>query len=213
VNKSSTVIFIFQLFIASYCIGGEAEFNADGGVSWKAGVDGVEIEWNPNGSVKRLYSRHGVPVEFSDRRGIAKAQIIAEEKAKGNIIRFMEQDVTTTRVVAELQSDINRATQRRQTGKETVVNKIDDRTIVESLSEVTTSFASGTLRGVIVLERGFDDKLDEAWVVVGISEKTIAASRAAEDMLKNSQTKVRDSDGTALGVQGGEVRKSNNKDW
>ena len=29
----------------------------DGSTVWQAGVDGVEIEWNPDGSVKRIYSR------------------------------------------------------------------------------------------------------------------------------------------------------------
>jgi hypothetical protein len=32
--------------------------------------------------------------------------------------------------------------------------------------------ASGYLQGVIVLEKGYSDKTDEAWVVVGISDKT-----------------------------------------
>ncbi len=87
----------------------------DGSVTWQAGVDGVEIEWNPSGSVKRISSKFSVPVEFGDRRGIYKAQIIAEEKAKAAIVRFVEQSVSSTRVIAEVQSDLNKATQTRQT--------------------------------------------------------------------------------------------------
>lgn len=163
--------------------------------------------------MKRLYSRYSVPVEFPDRRGINKAQIIAEEKAKANIIRFMDQSATTTRIIAELQSDINRATQHRQTGRTTSVKKVDDRTVLESLVEVTTSFASGTLRGVVVLERGYDDSLDEAWVVVGISEKTIAAARGAENMVNNPREPGASPTSSSMGEQQSESRKSKNKDW
>src|SRR5664280_880049 len=101
----------------SNVVAGEANIKDDESVTWQAGVDGVEIEWSPNGSVKRIYSRYSTPVEFADRRGIAKGQIIAEEKAKAGIIRFMQQSVASTRVVAEVQSDINKATQER--GSET----------------------------------------------------------------------------------------------
>jgi hypothetical protein len=68
---------------------GDVVVEADGGTRWQAGIDGVEIEWAPDGSVKRLYSRYGQPVEFADRRGVSGAQTISEEKAKAAIVRFM----------------------------------------------------------------------------------------------------------------------------
>ncbi len=159
-----------------YAWAGDVAVNPEGAVTWQAGVNGVEIEWNPNGSVKRIYSRYSTPVEFDDRRGIAKAQIIAEEKAKGEIIRFMQQSVASTRVVAEVESDLNKATQQRSSGTPAAVQKTDERTLIETLTEITVSFAAGTLRGVVVLEKGYDDKAEEAWVVVGISEKTLRAA-------------------------------------
>ena len=76
---------------------GEATIEGNGTAVWSAGVDGVEIEWNQDGSVKRISSRYDQPVEFADRRGIHKAQIIAEEKAKAAIIRFINQDVSSER--------------------------------------------------------------------------------------------------------------------
>ncbi len=215
---------IFSFHILSWSVmsfAGQTTIDDNGGITWQAGVDGVEVKWGSDGSVKRLYSRQSVPVEFPDRRGINKAQIIAEEKAKGNIIRFMDQSVSTTRIVAEVQSDINRATQQRETNKANNVKKVDDRTIVEALTEITTSFASGKLRGVIVLERGYSDKLDEAWVVVGISERTINASKAVNNMIDNPKKfSMKDASpppdiekAANFGEQQSEVRKSTNNNW
>jgi len=208
------VFMVIALIAPSWA--GEIAIQEDGSTVWQAGVDGVEIEWNPDGSVKRIYSRYSTPVEFPDRRGIAKAQIIAEEKAKAGIVRFMEQSVASTRVVTEVQSDLNKATQERQSGTAAIVKKTDQRTLVEALSEVTASFAAGNLKGVIVLEKGYDDKAQEAWVMVGISEKTIRAARAVQKMT-NDPKATSDSDrrgeGDSIGTQPGEVRRSKQKDW
>jgi hypothetical protein len=93
-------------------------------------------------------SRQGLntPVEFGDRRGISKAQIIAEEKAKAAIVRFLGQAISSTRVIGEVQNDLNKATQQRESGNAPNVKKVDKRTMIEGLTEVTTSFASGQLR-------------------------------------------------------------------
>jgi hypothetical protein len=191
---------------------GSVNERPDGDTVWQAGVDGVEVEWNEDGSVKRISSRFSTPVEFGDRRGISKAQIIAEEKAKAAIVRFLEQSVSSTRVTAEMQNDLNHATQERQTGEKATVKKVDQRVMMESLTEVTTSFASGKLRGVIILEKGYDDKTDEAWVVVGISEKTIKAASGIKAM--SQEQKPAQADGPdRLGRQPSEVRRSNQKDW
>jgi len=167
-------------------LGGDASVQGDGTTTWQAGVDGVEIVWNPDGSVKRIYSRYGQPVEFGDRRGISTAQVIAEEKAKGAIVRFMNQAVTSNRVVTEIETDLNKMTQERQTGMGATVKKIDQRDLVTNLTEVTGSFAAGKLKGVIVLEKGYDEKKEDAWVVVGISDKTIAAANAVQNMVTES---------------------------
>jgi hypothetical protein len=211
--KALAIILLALGISTSKIIAGEANLKDDGSATWQAGVDGVEIEWNPNGSVKRVYSKYSTPVEFSDRRGIAKAQVIAEEKAKAGIIRFFQQNVSSTRIVAELQADLNKATQERQSGASATVKKIDQRTLAESLTEVTTSFASGTLRGVIVLEKGYDDKIQEAWAVVGISEKTMKAARAAQDMTANPSGNSSSGAADSIGTQKGEVRRSKQKNW
>ena len=189
---------------------GTVEEQTGGTTVWQAGVDGIEIEWNTDGSVKRISSKFSTPVEFGDRRGISKAQIIAEEKAKAAIVRFLNQSVSSTRVVAEVQNDLSKATQERETGKSASVKKVDDRTMVETLTEVTTSFASGQLKGVIILEKGYSDKTDEAWVVVGISDKTIKAARDVKTMGAEPRP---EKSGDALGLQPSEIRRTNQKDW
>ncbi|MCK1541618.1 hypothetical protein IVB12_06395 [Bradyrhizobium sp. 179] len=191
---------------------GSVAETGNGGAVWQAGVDGVEVEWNGDGSVKRISSRFSTPVEFGDRRGISKAQIIAEEKAKASIVRFLEQSVSTTRVTTEMQNDLNQATQERQTGAKANVKKVDQRIMIESLTEVTTSFAAGKLRGVIVLEKGYDDKTEEAWVVVGISDKTIKAASGVKAM-SEEQKSAAPNGADGLGKQPSEVKRSNQKDW
>jgi hypothetical protein len=159
------------LMLSNGALAGEVSVETDGVVTWQSGVDGPKIEWNADGSFRRISSRYSTPVEFADRQGIYKAQIIAEEKAKAAIISYIKQDLTASRVVNEIQEDLNKATQERTTGTSARVSKTDTRTIVSNLTEVTTSAAAGSLRGVIVLEKGFNTKTEEAWVVVGISDK------------------------------------------
>ena len=43
----------------------------------------------------------------------------------------------------------------------------------------------GADQGVIVLETGFDPAANEAWVVAGVSDKTMAAATAVHDMMTN----------------------------
>ena len=58
--------------------------------------------------------------------------------------------------------------------------------MISSLSEITSSVSAGSLRGVIILERGYDEKGEQAWVKVGISKKTMATSGALEKALQGS---------------------------
>jgi hypothetical protein len=210
---STTVLALCLSVLAVPATAGTVQGEPDGNTTWQAGVDGVEVEWNADGSVKRISSRYSTPVEFGDRRGISKAQIIAEEKAKAAIIRFLDQRVASTRIVAEVQNDLNTATQERESGKAPVVKKLDNRTMVEALTEVTASFASGRLRGVVVLEKGYSDKTDEAWVVVGISDSSIKAARDVQNMGREQQSPPASSALDSLGRQPSEVRRSNQQNW
>jgi hypothetical protein len=203
-------IFFALIFGAMPVKAGSVEDQTNENVVWQAGVDGIEVEWNNDGSVRRISSKFSTPVEFGDRRGISKAQIIAEEKAKAAIVRFLNQDVASGRIIGEVQYDLNRAIQNRESGEKPKVKKLDDRTMVEALTEVTTSFASGHLKGVIVLEKGYSDKTDEAWVIVGISEKTIKAARRITEMGREQHDDSGGSDN--LGKQPSETRRTQ-RDW
>jgi len=203
---------------------GEVTANSDGTTVWQAGIDGVEIEWAPDGSFNRIYSRYTQPVAIPDRQGISKAQIIAEEKAKAAIIRFNEQEVASARVVGEIQNDMNQTTSSKNGGKAADISKTSQRQMIESLSEVTSSAAAGKLRGVIVLERGYDEKEGVAWVKVGISQKTMNTSRALQDALKgkpvpsagpspqSGPTTPKSSEGSVQ-TPGSELQRSPQKDW
>lgn len=83
---------------------------------------------------------------IADRRGIRTATIIAEEKAKAEIIRFLEQEVATGRVIEEVESTLSTATQESPGGV-TNVSKVDERNVIESVAELTSSASAGTLRG------------------------------------------------------------------
>ena len=206
---------VLLAFVSQAAWAGDIVQAQDGGTKWQAGIDGVEIEWAPDGSVKRLYSRDGQPVEFADRRGITGAQTIAEEKAKAAIVRFMDQRVASSRVVTEVEADLGKATQERRAG-DTQVKKVDERTLLTSLSEISGSYASGQLRGVIVLEKGYDEKAGEAWAVVGISDKTIRAARAVKDMNEPAAQEKGtgpSQPGNSLGLQNGEIRRTHQQDW
>jgi hypothetical protein len=219
---STTVLALCLSVLAVPATAGTVQDGSDGNTTWQTGVDGVEVEWNADGSVKRISSRYNTPVESADRRGISKAQIIAEEKAKAAIVRFFDQSVASTKIVAEMQNDLHTATQERESGKTPVVKKFDNRTMVEAVTEVTASFASGRLRGVVVLEKGYSDKSEEAWVVVGISDRSIRAARDLQNMGREQQmqsvgreqqTAPANSAPDSLGRQPSEVRRSNQRNW
>jgi hypothetical protein len=209
---------VFMLFASITAKAGEVTAKSDGSVVWQAGIDGVEIEWDADGSFHRIYSLFNQPVQFPDRQGITKAQIIAEEKAKAAIIRFMDQQVATARVVTQVDNDIQQATRTQGTGKQEDITKTNQRTMVENLIEITTSAAAGKLRGVIILERGYNQKEELAWVKVGISKKTIAASRALKDTLSgkppaDTPSGQSNQQGSGITLPGSEVQKSKQKDW
>ena len=212
-----TVGFLMWLAAAvGPALAGQATLNSDGQVNWQEGADGVQIGWNADGSVKNITSKNSQPVEFPDRRGIHTAQVIAEEKAKADVIRFMKQSVATSRVVTDVENDLNKATQERLTSAKASVGKVDERTLIRNLTEVTASFAAGNLTGVVVLETGYDSKTEEAWTVVGISNDTLSAARKVQQMLSGpaanpppavEQNGTQNSDLT----QPSEVRRSNQK--
>jgi hypothetical protein len=176
---------VLTLGPAGYVSGQSLEKQPDGSVTWQAGVDGATLEFNPDGTVKRIYSKFSQPVTIADKRGIQTATVIAEEKAKANIVRFLNQHVASSRIVNEFESAAS-TTMQEKSGATKAISTTDQRSINQSLNQLTSSFSSGTLTGVVVLESGYDDKEREAWVVVGLSQKTMAGAKATQEMLSSS---------------------------
>jgi hypothetical protein len=180
------------------------EKQPDGTVIWQAGINGVTLEFNPNGSVRRIFSKYSHPVSIADKRGVHTAMIIAEEKAKGEIVRFLKQEIESGRAVKEFEDTASKSTQEKTAAGESL-SSVDQRTISQSLTELTSSYSAGTLSGVVVLENGYDEKEREAWVVVGLSEKTMAAAKATQGLLDDTQ---RASSGTSTAGPAAERPKS-----
>lgn len=150
-----------------------------GEITWDAGVDGVSLIFDASGRLERLISTFRQPVSIPDASGIRKAKTIAEEKAKAAIVRFTDEQISSERVISQVESDVTSTTYAKATG----VNSTTTRQMVESVTELTKSYASGSLTGVIVLEQGYDAETQEVWVTVGISNKTKGAAAAVQQML------------------------------
>ena len=153
------------------------------GVKWNVGLSGVSLFFDASGGIDKIVSVWRQPVMVADTRGINKARIIATEKAKAAIVRFIDEDVSTTKVISEMQTDIDN-TKQLGTGEAATISSSVTRHMVESVTEITKSSASGLLRGVVVLEAGYDGDTQEVYVTVGISQNTMKASSSMKLFLE-----------------------------
>jgi len=173
--KSKIILRLILLQLAVYFItsssgvwASEAEVNESGSIIWKDSTDGVSIAWKNDGSIETIQSKYTVYLNSIDRKEIQKGMIIAEEKAKANLVRFLEQDITTTTsIIRQIETDVKTAF--GTAGHETENNI----RIKEQLTEITSSYASGTLAGIIVLAQGVEKKSQVTWIVVGLNPKII----------------------------------------
>jgi hypothetical protein len=152
-----------------------------------AHLDGLDIEFDANCQWSKIYSTYTQPVEFSDRRGIKTAQIIAEEKGKGQIVRFLNQKVESDRIVEEMESSVVNTKSTKGTGDKDGAVKTAERKQVASVKEFARSYASGSLKGVTVIEAGYDEKKEEVWVKVGLSKTMMGIAKQLGDDLKGKQ--------------------------
>ena len=174
---------------------------------WQSSIDGIEIEWDSEGAVKRIYSLAYQPIEFSDRRGLSKGYDIASLKARAAIVRFLGETISSDKTFTEVQTELNSATQNRGTNGNSL-SKTDQRTMSDSLQETISSVSKGNLRGVITLEKGFDEKNSEVWVKVGISNKTKKASIDAQSF--TSDVSKQPENQNIINLQKNELKKSKN---
>lgn len=146
---------------------------------------GVEMKFDANGQMLSVKSTQFHPVEFPDRRGINKAYIIAEEKAKANIARYMQQMSSSTRTVREVDDSLSKAT-RNSADKGNSWSKESTRKVIESLEEITGSSSQAVLQGVRILERSYDEKSEEVKIVVGISRQSMAGAAQLGQAMNHS---------------------------
>lgn len=142
---------------------------------------GVELRFNQNGELLFIKSTSHHPIEFPGRQGIIKAYIIAEEKAKANIARFINQEVTTIRITTELDESKSRYS-RTSSSTDENWSKDNSRKVSESLKEITTSRAIAILKGIRLIDRTYDEKNEEVMVVIGINK----SSQSQAIQLQNS---------------------------
>jgi hypothetical protein len=155
---------------------GNVQENPNGSTTLK--LDGLDIDFDAAGNWSAIYSTYTHPVDFTDRRGIKKAQLIAEEKGKAQIIRFLNQAVESDRLVEEVDKTVQNADRIQESGKDDKITRSTHRQMVESVKEFTHSHSSGNLVGVTILGEGYDEKAEEAWVKIGISRKTISVANS-----------------------------------
>jgi hypothetical protein len=173
-------------------------------------LQGIQIESDASGEWERIYATGIQPVEFPDRRGISTAQKIAEQRAKAEIVKFFDQQMSAETIVNEMESTTQVSTRQQGTAGESF-DKDSQRVLATSLSEVLRSYSSSNLRGVMVLETGYDEASEEAWVKVGISRTSIAMAGDAKAFVAGSKgssgTGKKDEQGSEPVSQPSEVRK------
>jgi hypothetical protein len=137
---------------------------------------GVEMKFDAAGDLLSLTSTEFHPVDIPDRRGISKAYVIAEERAKANIARFQSQLSSSTRIINELDDSQSQTSRTRgDAGQNWSVE--NSRLVSETLQEITSSSAAAVLRGVRILERSYDESMEEVKVVVGINQQSQQAAQ------------------------------------
>lgn len=163
-------------------------------------LDGLDIEFDESGDWVRIYSTYRQPVAVPDRAGLRKGYTIAAEKGKAQIIRFFEERVTSKRLIEEVSRESQNAVRSQKDGQQSV-SRETQREMVESIKEFTESFSEGTLRGVTVLEQGYDEAAEEVWVKIGISKKNAAlGAKLQQDLRSPARTGSQRSDSTGVGI-------------
>jgi hypothetical protein len=167
--------FVFNLYIKNVLADSEVHNTSDGAVSSGVVSNRVEVLWNSDGTVKMIQSRYSVSAKSFDRKAIRQALLIAEEKAKANLVRFLEQDITTTSTfVTIVHSEVGSSNSKEGASDSKNSGDQNDILLSEKFTEITRSYAKGSLSGIIVLDQGFDEEFGEVWIIVALSNRAIS---------------------------------------
>lgn len=171
----------FGLWLVWVTLGQAAQGPAQQTVPLSLPLQGIKVDPGRDGTWERIYGTATQTVTFPDRRGIATAYTIAEEKAKANIVRFFNQQIATSRTIQEITAEVDTAISRQGTGADGMSVEAK-RNLSTSLTELFRSSASATLAGVQILEQTYDEPRKEVTVKVGISR---AGANLARDIQRD----------------------------
>ena len=155
--------------------------------------DGVILD-EPRSRVVSVYRQ---PVKFQDRSGVRKATVIAQERAKGNIVRFFSQEQSTSREIEEVDEGGEEATRIVDSNGDLVT-----RTITRNQSEIPrqldASFAVSNLKGILQIEESYDKELSEVCVAMGFSAKSTNMAEKSKGWMEGKGNTTTTSSGVSL---------------
>ena len=145
-----------------------------------AGLGGISVD----GQKQQVIAVYHQSVKFPDRSGVRKAVIIAEERAKGEMVRFFSQNQNTMRTIEETDAESEEAT-RLVDENGSVMNRSITRAQSAVLTQVDSSIASGDLSGILKIEESYDEDAEEVCVAMGFSARSNAMAQQAQDWMTN----------------------------
>ena len=173
----------------------------DDGYCGTAGLGGISVD----GEKQQVVAVYHESVKFTDNSGIRKAVIVAEERAKGELVRFFSQNQNTMRTIEASDSDAEEAT-RLVDENGAVTNRSITRSQSATLTQVDSSIASGDLSGIM--------KIEEACVAMGFSAKSNAMAREAQEWMTGSSLSATPASSERSGKGGvGSYTKRRKGDW
>ena len=160
------------------------------------GLSGISVD----SERKLLVAVYYQAVLFPDKSGIRRAAIVAEERAKSEIIRYFDAYQTTSRKISETDSSSQSATRIVDENGQTTNREITrEQSMV--LDQVDRSMAVGNLRGLQKIEESYDADGEEICVAMAFSAKSNEAAQEAQSwMTGSSGTKAEDEKSEASGA-------------
>lgn len=143
--------------------------------------DGIIIEADK----ARVISVYRQPVKFLDRSGVRKASVIAQERAKGAIVRYFSQFQTTMREIEEVDQDGEDATRIVDSNGDVTTRTIT-RNQSAVLRQLDASFAASNISGILQIEESFDKEMSEVCVAVGYSAKSNEMVKKSKEWMKGN---------------------------
>lgn len=143
---------------------------------------GVEVRFNEDGEVKSLLATADADYKFGDSKDIKQATQKATMRAKANLSKFLQEEVSTSEVQEEITTTISSDSSE---GESSAI-----RDSVEKFAETVSVESKALLSGVVVLKSEVlkDDKMVR--VTVGLKEQTINAAAAMSMKMSEAQAKM-----------------------